>query len=342
MSIAIIENSILKGEVRIPPSKSAAHRALICSFLSCGGSVEGIIDSSDMKATEGALEALKNGDKTINCLESGSTLRFIIPVAAALGKSVSFSGCGRLPERPIGEYIALLEEHGVCCKSNKGFLPLEISGKLKSGIFRIRGDVSSQYITGLLLALPLLDGKSEIVLTSPLQSKPYVDINMAFKALDTIIYRFEILNISSDESELEEAIAQIDGAELEEKGLRYGNYITPANVRCVGVCRKCGKSFVFNTYNYPMGELEPAYSDDGLHTAKLHTAPVDKKNWRITLNGITYRYFNSFCCPHCGGAYIDYKNRNELKRAGNLGCVHFGYKEADITALSELYNEYEY
>ncbi|MBR7061269.1 MAG: hypothetical protein IKI34_06010, partial [Eubacterium sp.] len=174
-----------------------------------------------------------------------------------------------------------------------------------------------------------------------IQSKD-VDINMAFKALDTIIYRFEILNISSDESELEEAIAQIDGAELEEKGLRYGNYITPANVRCVGVCRKCGKSFVFNTYNYPMGELEPAYSDDGLHTAKLHTAPVDKKNWRITLNGITYRYFNSFCCPHCGGAYIDYKNRNELKRAGNLGCVHFGYKETDITALSELYNEYEY
>ncbi|MBR3737952.1 MAG: 3-phosphoshikimate 1-carboxyvinyltransferase [Eubacterium sp.] len=178
MSIAIIENSILKGEVRIPPSKSAAHRALICSFLSCGGSVEGIIDSSDMKATEGALEALKNGDKTINCLESGSTLRFIIPVAAALGKSVSFSGCGRLPERPIGEYISLLEEHGVCCKSNKGFLPLEISGKLKSGIFRIRGDVSSQYITGLLLALPLLDGKSEIVLTSPLQSKPYVDMTI--------------------------------------------------------------------------------------------------------------------------------------------------------------------
>jgi 3-phosphoshikimate 1-carboxyvinyltransferase len=177
MSYVELENSILKGRVEIPPSKSAAHRALICSFLSGGGNVEGIINSADMKATVGALEALKNGEETINCLESGSTLRFLIPVAAALGKSVCFTGDGRLPERPIAEYISLLESHGVKCKSN-GFLPLEISGKLKAGRFEIRGDISSQYITGLLLALPILKERSEIVLTTELQSKPYVDMTI--------------------------------------------------------------------------------------------------------------------------------------------------------------------
>jgi 3-phosphoshikimate 1-carboxyvinyltransferase len=177
MSIVKLENSILKGEVNIPPSKSAAHRALICSFLSGGGSVEGIIDSADMKATIGALNALKNGEDTIDCIESGSTLRFIIPIAAALGKSVTFIGSGRLPERPIGEYIGLLEEHGVKCRSN-GFLPLKISGKLTGGTFKLRGDISSQYVTGLLLALPLLNEDGEIILTSPLQSKPYVDMTI--------------------------------------------------------------------------------------------------------------------------------------------------------------------
>ena len=177
MSIVWLENSILKGEVVIPPSKSAAHRALICSYLAGGGAVEGIIDSADMKATQGALKALDEGSEIIDCIESGSTLRFIIPIAAALGKSVTFTGSGRLPERPIGEYISLLEAHGIKCESN-GFLPLKISGKLNSGCFEIRGDISSQYITGLLLALPLLGERSEIILTTPLQSKPYVDMTI--------------------------------------------------------------------------------------------------------------------------------------------------------------------
>ena len=177
MSIVELENSILKGSVAIPSSKSVAHRALICSFLSGGGEVSGITDSSDMKATLGALRSLKNNEEVIDCIESGSTLRFIIPIAAALGKNVSFIGSGRLPERPIGEYISLLETHGVKCNSN-GFLPLSIEGKLEAGRFEIRGDISSQYVTGLLLALPLLNGRSEIVLTTELQSKPYADMTV--------------------------------------------------------------------------------------------------------------------------------------------------------------------
>ena len=169
-----------------------------------------------------------------------------------------------------------------------------------------------------------------------------VDVDLAFKSLDTIIYRFEFHFINSENEKTKAAVERIIGADLERKGLEHGHHITPANVRCVGICRNCGKTFVFNTFNYKMRGAEPVYSDDGLNTAMLHTAPVDKRNWRITLGGITYRYYNSFCCPHCGEAYIDYKKHNELKHFGNLGCVHFGKPEADITALSELYNEYKY
>ena len=159
MKTVLLKNSRPNGTVVVPPSKSAAHRALFCSFLAGGGDVSPIIDSNDMKATVGVLDALKGGKETLDCIESGSTLRFAIPVAAALGKSVRFVGSGLLPQRPLGEYLRLLPLHGVSVKSEGG-LPLEISGKLQSGIYEIRGDISSQYITGLLLALPVLNGNS--------------------------------------------------------------------------------------------------------------------------------------------------------------------------------------
>ncbi len=176
MAYVKIKPSSLRGEITVPPSKSAAHRALICSFLSGGGIINGIISSEDMKATRNAVSALRNGYGTIDCIESGSTLRFILPIAAALGRSVTFTGSGKLPERPIGEYIRLFSQHGVKCDGER--LPLKISGKLTSGKYETAGDISSQYITGFLLALPLLDGDSEIILTSPLQSKPYVDMTL--------------------------------------------------------------------------------------------------------------------------------------------------------------------
>lgn len=181
MGIVKIENSILNGAVTAPPSKSAAHRALICSFLAGGGSVFPIINSKDMQATTGVIDALKRGDSTLNCIESGSTLRFMIPVAASLGKNVTFTGEGRLPERPVGEYIEILPKHNVKVESN-GFLPLSISGKLTNGTYEAAGDVSSQYITGLLLALANVDGDSAVILTTKLQSKPYVDMTVKVMA----------------------------------------------------------------------------------------------------------------------------------------------------------------
>lgn len=181
MRIAKIQHSNISGTVQLPPSKSVAHRALICSFLAGCGNVCGLIDSKDMQATLGVIAALKENKPVADCIESGSTLRFMIPVAAALGKTIKFVGRGKLPERPIGDYLRLLPEHGVECTCT-GTLPLTVSGQLTPGRFEIAGDVSSQYITGLLLALPILDGDSEIVLITELQSKPYVDMTVKVMA----------------------------------------------------------------------------------------------------------------------------------------------------------------
>ena len=177
MSKVKIKNAILNGSVVIPPSKSAAHRALLCSFLAGGGTVSPIIPSKDMQAMQQAISALENDDKIVDCIESGNTLRFVIPVAAALGKSVTFVGSGRLPERPLETFLELLPKHNIKCTSN-GRLPLSIEGKLTAGKYEIAGNISSQYISGLLFALPILDGDSEIVLTTRLESKPYIDLTI--------------------------------------------------------------------------------------------------------------------------------------------------------------------
>ncbi len=187
----------LSGTVSVPPSKSAAHRAIICASLAKGISIIKPIDlSNDITATidcmrklgaditlEGSVltvdgrRTFENKTTELDCGESGSTLRFLIPVAAAGGVSARFIGHGKLPERPIGVYTDCLPPKGVRCITQGG-LPLEISGSLKSGVYEIPGDISSQFITGLLLALPLLDGDSEIKLTSPAQSVGYIDMTI--------------------------------------------------------------------------------------------------------------------------------------------------------------------
>ena len=181
----------------MPPSKSAAHRAIICASLAMGKSVIKPIDlSNDITATIECMRNLgaeisldgsvltvngrnmfQNKTAELDCGESGSTLRFLIPVAAAGGVSARFVGHGKLPERPIGVYTDCLPPKGVEC-GTQGGLPLVISGSLQSGIYEIPGDISSQFITGLLLALPLLEGDSEIRLTSPAQSVGYINMTI--------------------------------------------------------------------------------------------------------------------------------------------------------------------
>lgn len=186
----------LKGTVSVPSSKSMVHRAVICAALASGIShLTGIDESKDIEATLQIIQAFgahvrKNGSDIVmsgiitpqpaaiaNCCESGSTLRFLIPVAAALGIRTEFRGQGRLPKRPITPYIRELSQKGVTF-SYDNTMPFLIQGKLQSGVFHLEGDISSQFITGLLLALPLLDGDSQIIMTSPLQSKPYADMTI--------------------------------------------------------------------------------------------------------------------------------------------------------------------
>lgn len=175
MNVEIIPAK-LKGTIQSIQSKSAAHRILICAALS-GAADEVVLDrpSEDINATVNALRILQGG-KIADCKESGTTLRLLFPVAAALGLDVEFIGQGRLPQRPMEPMLTLLREHG-CIITGDG-LPLKISGTLKSGEYQLPGNISSQYISGLLLALPLLDGNSSIFLTAPLESGGYIDLTI--------------------------------------------------------------------------------------------------------------------------------------------------------------------
>lgn len=197
MDIKLIPSK-LSGEVDIPSSKSMTHRDLICAALSKGRSkISNVSFSDDIHATISALRACGanisiSGNSVsvdgiagnvpesadIDCCESGSTLRFMIPVTAALGISAVYRGQGRLPERPITPYIRELSKNGTSF-SYDNTMPFMIGGRLRPGIFEMEGNVSSQFITGLMFALPLLDGDSEIRLLSRLESKPYADMTIS-------------------------------------------------------------------------------------------------------------------------------------------------------------------
>lgn len=199
-------SGILRGTVNIPPSKSAAHRAMLCAALADGRSTLSPIElSNDMLATINAITALgahvefsdgmltidgigdisknhaDNEPVDINCIESGSTLRFIIPIAAAAGINGRFIGEGTLLPRPIGIYTELLPKAGVECITEGG-LPLICRGRLQPGEYEIRGDISSQFITGMLFALSICEGDSRLILTTPLQSSAYVDMTVCCMA----------------------------------------------------------------------------------------------------------------------------------------------------------------
>ncbi|MBR6534205.1 MAG: 3-phosphoshikimate 1-carboxyvinyltransferase [Clostridia bacterium] len=193
---ATITPTKLSGCIKALPSKSHAHRALICAAL-CDEGNSTVIDISscgeDIDATVSVLSDLgaditqdghivvnpsknyKSGGK-ICCRESGSTLRFMLPVISAMGAEVTVSGYGRLPERPIGELLFQLREHNGRFDEDK--LPLTASGKLSGGDFYFDGNVSSQYITGVLLASPLTNEVCRIHINGELQSKPYVDLTV--------------------------------------------------------------------------------------------------------------------------------------------------------------------
>ena len=185
----------LGGCITAIPSKSAAHRLFIAASLANKPSSWSLPTSSvDIDTTLECMSALGAkierhdnmvhihpiehpvSEATIDCQESGSTLRFLLPVSAALGTASHFVGHGRLPQRPIADYLAVIKELGAT--TNQDQLPLTITGPLHGGQAALPGHVSSQYITGLLLAAPLLSEDLDITLTTPLQSRPYIDLTI--------------------------------------------------------------------------------------------------------------------------------------------------------------------
>ena len=202
----------LSGTVQAIPSKSDAHRKLICAALSENGGTLPLHAPfcDDIAATISCLQALgaeitetekglqirpinrvKHAD--LDCSESGSTLRFLLPVAMAVCSNITVTGRGRLPERPINILVDAMSAHGVHFQEKS--LPLNANGALTGGIYEIAGNVSSQFLSGLLMALPLCDSDSEIRLTTPLQSAAYVDMT-----LDTLRLFGAEINVNTNDS----------------------------------------------------------------------------------------------------------------------------------------------
>lgn len=191
-----IKPGLCAGEISAPPSKSCAHRMLISAALAQGESrIKGLSRSEDMLATLDCIAALgarasldgdtaiitggkaADGEAVFPCRESGSTLRFMIPIAAACCGRARFTGTKRLYERGVGIYEELFAQKGIDIKKYPE--GLEISGKLPPGEYIFRGDVSSQFVTGLLFALPLLEGDSVIRVLPPVESRGYIDLTLS-------------------------------------------------------------------------------------------------------------------------------------------------------------------
>lgn len=193
----------IRGRITPPPSKSQSHRLIIAAALADGRSViRGAARSQDIDATLSCMAALGaqyewRGDELavrgigakrrsgelpeLDCGESGSTLRFLIPVALAVAGGGVFRGRGRLMQRPQEPYFRIFDEKGIAYETGEN--SLTVRGTLAPGEYALRGDVSSQFVTGLLYALPLIGGESEIRLTTPLESKSYVDMTLDALAL---------------------------------------------------------------------------------------------------------------------------------------------------------------
>ena len=203
----------LNGTIEIPPSKSYSHRAVIAAALAENGKkskIDNLKFSVDITTTtdimenwgaeierfESALEIIGNGgkvvprDKYVQCNESGSTIRFLIPVGITSKNELVFDGKGKLVDRPLDSYYRIFDKQGLKYETTGGKLPLTVNGKLKPGNYEIDGNISSQFITGLLYALPLLEGDSKLIINKNLESKGYVDLTLEILKLAGI----EIVN----------------------------------------------------------------------------------------------------------------------------------------------------
>lgn len=194
----------LGGTIPIPPSKSYSHRAIIAAALATSNKdkevsrIDNLKYSVDITTTTEIMEnwganieigedfeIIKGNSGIVNpkdeytqCNESGSTIRFLIPIGLSSNNKIVFDGKGKLVERPLDSYYKIFDEQGIKYSNNNGWLPLNVDGQLKPGKYEIEGNISSQYITGLLYALPLLNGDSELRINKTLESKGYIDLTL--------------------------------------------------------------------------------------------------------------------------------------------------------------------
>jgi 3-phosphoshikimate 1-carboxyvinyltransferase len=231
--IVKIQPAQLSGIIPAIPSKSQAHRALICAALAdapahiaCNGDSEDIAATIDCLTALGAgirREAdiitvvplnrnLREGGVSLPCGESGSTFRFLLPVAGALGRDASFLMKGKLPQRPLAPLDEALTAHG-CVLSPQGSNPFRITGQLKPEKYALNAGVSSQFISGLLFALPLLGKDSELRLMGKAESFPYIELTMAMLKLFGIRIDFdgETFLIPGEQSYRSPGEAKVEG-----------------------------------------------------------------------------------------------------------------------------------
>lgn len=197
-----LDNRKLKGSVQVIQSKSFAHRIMLSAALAevtSGVHTEVLLDndSEDMRATKCVIAGLGSCDPVLDCGESGTTLRFIVPICAALGRreETRFTGHGRLLQRPMEPLMEAMEPHGVSFEREENALVCR--GRLASGEYTIAANVSSQYISGLLFALPLLPGDSVLNLTGTVESRPYIDITLDVLKDFGIVIREEVPGCSA-------------------------------------------------------------------------------------------------------------------------------------------------
>ena len=195
MNVKILKSDA-NGKVLAPPSKSVAHRALICGALSQKSNIKNLAFSKDIEATLSCLTALgakaldkesslcigslnpfePNENATLFCNESGSTLRFMLPLCMLANKKITLTGSERLFSRPLGIYEEIAEQNGILFEKTEN--SVTVCGKLKAGEYKVRGDISSQFISGLMFALPLIDGDSSIEIIGKFESASYIDITV--------------------------------------------------------------------------------------------------------------------------------------------------------------------
>ncbi|MDO4499830.1 MAG: 3-phosphoshikimate 1-carboxyvinyltransferase [Erysipelotrichaceae bacterium] len=354
-----ISKSKASGIVAVPPSKSVGHRALIAASLANGVSIiKNLGHSKDIEATVSALKCLGadislDGDTaTVNgksidiasdvvfCNESGSTLRFMIPLFALSDKEVTFTGAGKLMKRPQDVYRDLFREEKLKFEHKED--SIVIKGPLKSGNFTLDGSISSQFITGLLFALPLCEGDSTLTIKEPFESRSYVDITI------DILNKFGIEIIFKDKNTL-----FIKGSQkyLSRDLTVEGDYSSAAFPALLGA---------INNEITITGLADNSKQGDKVFFDYLKEAGVNvyKKDETYVVTPGEYKeaVFDLADCPDLGPALMTYacfankkaefKNiaRLRYKESDRVECVcnvlkkfgyHFDIKENELTVLAE-------